>query len=45
MAVSNVKVTFQSDVQRVWEVVTSLENYSWISDLGIIEIINDNQYI
>lgn len=45
MAVSNIKVTFQSDVQRVWEVVTSLENYSWRSDLGRIEIINDNQFI
>lgn len=45
MAVSNIKVTFQSDVQRVWEVVTSLENYSWRSDLGRIEIINENQFI
>ena len=35
MAVSNIKATFQGDVQRVWEVVTSLESYSWRSDLSI----------
>lgn len=45
MAVSNIKATFQSDVQRVWEIVTSLEKYSWRSDLSKIEIINENQFI
>lgn len=45
MAISNIKATFQSDIQRVWEVVTSLENYSWRSDLSKIEIINENQFI
>lgn len=45
MAVSNIKATFQGDVQRVWEVVTSLESYSWRSDLSKIEIINENQFI
>ncbi|MDO5344537.1 MAG: SRPBCC family protein [Lachnospiraceae bacterium] len=45
MAISNVKAIFQSDIQRVWEVVTSLENYSWRSDLSKVEIINDNQFI
>lgn len=44
MAVSNIKATFQSDVQRVWEIVTSLEKYSWRSDLSKIEIINENQF-
>lgn len=44
MAVLNVKVTFQCDIQRVWEVATSLENYSWRSDLSKIEIINENQF-
>lgn len=44
MAVSNIKVNFQSDIQRVWEVVTSLEKYSWRSDLSKIEIINENQF-
>lgn len=45
MAVSNIKVVFQSDIQRVWEVVTSLKNYSWRSDLSKIEILNENQFI
>lgn len=45
MAISNIKAAFPCDIQRVWEVVTSLENYSWRSDLSKIEIINDNQFI
>jgi len=45
MAISNIKATFQSDIQRVWEIVTSLENYSWRSDLSKIEIISENQFI
>ena len=45
MAVSNIKVVFQCDVQKVWETVTSLENYSWRSDLSKIEILNENQFI
>lgn len=44
MAVSKIKANFQSDIQRVWEVVTSLKNYSWRSDLSKIEIINENQF-
>lgn len=45
MAVSNRKAVFQSDIQRVWEVVTSLKNYSWRSDLSRIEILNENQFV
>ena len=45
MAVSNIKAVFQCDVQKVWEIVTSLENYSWRSDLSKIEILNENQFI
>lgn len=45
MAISNIKAIFPSDIQRVWEVVTSLENYSWRSDLSKIEIISKNQFI
>lgn len=45
MAVSKIKAIFQSDIQRVWEVVTSLENYSWRSDLSKVEIISKNQFI
>lgn len=45
MAVSNITAVFQSDIQSVWEVVTSLENYSWRSDLSKVEIINEDQFI
>ncbi|MCH5253237.1 MAG: SRPBCC family protein [Lachnospiraceae bacterium] len=45
MAVSKIKTIFQCDVQKVWEIVTSLENYTWRSDLSKIEILNENQFI
>ncbi|MGN1106106.1 MAG: polyketide cyclase [Huintestinicola sp.] len=45
MAVSTVKAVFQTDVKSVWNIVTSLENYSWRSDISKIEVINDNQFI
>lgn len=45
MAVSNIKVTLQKDIQEVWETVTSLENYAWRSDLSKIEILNEKQFI
>ena len=41
MAVSKIKVSFESNVQKVWEIVTSLKNYGWRSDLSRIEILND----
>ena len=42
---SNIKATFPCDLQRVWEVVTSLTNYSWRSDIERIEIVSDTQFI
>ena len=39
MAISNVKATLQVDIERVWEIVTSLYYYSWRSDLSKIEIL------
>lgn len=45
MAVSSVKAVFQSGVQSVWEVVTSLTDYAWRSDLSKIEVVNDHQFI
>ena len=38
MAISNIKAVFPSSVKNVWNVVTSLENYQWRSDLSRIEI-------
>ena len=45
MTVSNIKATFQNDVQKLWETVTSLEEYAWRSDLSKIEILNEKQFI
>lgn len=45
MAVSNLKVMFACEVEKVWNVVTSLENYSWRSDLDRIEILNEKQFV
>ena len=45
MAVSNIKATFQCDIKIAWETVTSLENYTWRSDLSKIEILNDKQFV
>ena len=45
MAVSKIKAVFQNDIQTVWNIVTSLENYKWRSDLSKIEILNEKQFI
>lgn len=45
MAVSNIKATLQYDIHKVWEVVTSVEQYSWRSDLGRTEILNEKQFV
>ena len=45
MAVSNVKAVFCHNVQRVWDIVTSLENYQWRSDLSKIEVISGKQFV
>lgn len=41
---SNIKATFSCDSQRVWEVVTSLTDYFWRSDIERIEVISDTQF-
>ena len=45
MAISNMKVTFQCDIQKVWDIVTSFENYSWRSDLDRIEVIDKSKFV
>ena len=45
MAISNTKAVFQAQVKKVWETVTSLDHYTWRSDLSRIEIVNDRQFI
>lgn len=45
MAVANIKATFRSNIQKTWDTVTSFEEYAWRSDLGKIEVVNENQFI
>ena len=42
---SNIKATFPCDLQSVWQVVTSLTDYSWRSDVEKIEVISDTQFV
>ena len=45
MAISNMKATYQCDIQKIWNIVTSLDNYSWRSDLDRIEVIDENRFV
>ncbi|MDD3417143.1 MAG: polyketide cyclase [Lachnospiraceae bacterium] len=45
MALSNITGFFQTDIQKVWDTVTSLHEYSWRSDLSKIEVINEKQFV
>ena len=45
MAISKIKAVFQKKNKNVWNVVTSLENYKWRSDLSKIETINEKQFV
>ena len=45
MAISNMKALFPYDVNKVWDTVTSLDQYEWRSDLSKIEIINEKQFV
>jgi len=38
MAVSNVKAEFECEAEKIWNIVTSLKEYSWRSDLEKIVI-------
>lgn len=39
MAIANVKVLLNKDIESVWNIVTSLDNYEWRSDLSKIEVL------
>lgn len=45
MAISNMKADLSYSIQKVWDVVTSLENFQWRSDLSKIEILSEKQFI
>lgn len=43
MTTSSITAVLPYDIKDVWEVVTSLEDYTWRSDLSQIEIINNGE--
>ena len=45
MAVSNIKAILQYDIHKVWEVTTTVEQYTWRSDLGRTEVLNEKQFV
>ncbi len=42
---SNINTTFNCDIKKVWNIVTSLENYSWRSDFAKIEILSEEKFV
>lgn len=45
MATASVKVLINGNIQRVWEVVTFLENFEWCSNLSGIEKLSETQFV
>lgn len=45
MAIASIKTTLPYDIKKVWEVMTSLENYAWRSDLDRVDITGETQFI
>lgn len=40
MAKAKITATFSCSLERVWDVVTSLDNYSWRSDITEIKVMD-----
>ena len=45
MAVSSITEIIDADLQRVWDVVTSLDNFRWRSDLRDLKIITEKEFV
>ena len=45
MAVSSITEIIDADLKEVWNVVTSLDNFGWRSDLKDIKLINDKEFV
>ena len=45
MAVSSIIEIIDADLKEVWNVVTSLDNFGWRSDLKDIKLINDKEFV
>lgn len=45
MAIATIKATFPCAVQKVWAVVTSLENQAWRSDVSRVEVLSETRFV
>lgn len=45
MIKSNIKKEFNCNIQKLWNIITNNNNYSWRSDLSKIEIIDNKHFI
>lgn len=45
MAVANIKVTLNCPIEKVWDKVTDLRDFSWRSDIKDIKIIDDKNFV
>lgn len=43
MVITNIKASFPNDIKTIWNIVTSLDNYTWRSDLSKLEIIKSQE--
>lgn len=43
MRKSEISAEFSADIQKVWDVVTNNENFSWRTDLTTVEILENGQ--
>lgn len=43
MATATITVKLKSDITKVWDLVTSLDNYTWRSDLSKIVVLDDGK--
>lgn len=43
MAISNIRVSLPYELEKVWNIVISLDDYKWRSDLSSIEILEDGR--
>ena len=45
MVKATIRASIDQDIQKIWQIVTNLQDYSWRSDLSKIEVINERQFI
>lgn len=45
MAVSTIQQVFPAEVQRVWTVVTTLQDCAWRSDLSRIAVLDEKRFV